>query len=69
MPPAGQLSPNILRHKVIHMMYLARKYEANQTREHWRALAVAYLDASERLCQDMVNGSWPPSYDHGQPAL
>lgn len=51
------------------MMYLARKYEANQTREHWRALAVAYLDASERLCQDMVNGSWPPSYDHGQPAL
>lgn len=50
-------------------MYLARKYEANQTREHWRALAFAYLDASEQLCQDMVNGSWPPSYEHGQPAL
>jgi hypothetical protein len=50
-------------------MHVAPEYEASEAREHLRSLAIAYLEASERLCQDMASGSWTPSFDRGQPVL
>lgn len=32
-------------------------------------MAIGYLDASQRLCEDMIDGSWPASFDRGQPVL
>lgn len=51
------------------MMHLEPEYEASNAREQLRSLAVAYLDASERLCQDMGSGSWAPSFHRGQSVL
>lgn len=50
-------------------MLLAPEYTAAEAPDHSRSLALAYLDASERLCQDMSNGSWTPSFHRGQPIL
>ena len=50
-------------------MHIAPEYDASEAREHLRVLAIAYLDASEQLCQDMIGGSWTPSFDRGLPVL
>jgi hypothetical protein len=50
-------------------MYTQRKYQPDEVPEHFRDLAFAYLDAAHRLCKDMVDGSWPGSYERGQVTL
>lgn len=44
----------------------ARKYSSGEIPEHFRDLAFAYLEASERLCREMESGSWSPNYCRGQ---
>lgn len=35
----------------------------------WFLLARAYLDSSLRLCKDMVDGSYPRTFEHGKVAM
>ena len=50
-------------------MHLAKKYEPHEIPRHFRDLAFAYLESSERLCQDMESGEWAPDYNKGQVAM
>ncbi len=50
-------------------MHLAPEYETNEIPEHFRDLSFAYLEASERLCQEIATGSWAPSFHRGQVTL
>lgn len=50
-------------------MHVAPEFSAAEAPERLRSLAIAYLDASEKLCQEMVDGAWPPSFERGQPVL
>lgn len=51
------------------MMQLAPEYKERKIPEHFRALAFAYLDAAERLCRELTDGSWQPTYHRGQVTL
>jgi len=51
------------RHSVMH---LAPEYGDQEVPDHLRALALTYLDAAERLCQQLADGSWAPNYHKGQ---
>jgi hypothetical protein len=50
-------------------MHVEPEFRAVEEPERLRSLAVAYLDASEQLCKEIVSGAWPPSFERGQPVL
>lgn len=51
------------------MMLIAPEYGSNEVSDHFRDLAMAYLDAAERLCKDLCSESWPPTFHKGQVTL
>lgn len=48
------------------MMHLAPEYGDDEVPDRFRALALTYLEAAERLCQQLTDGSWAPNYHRGQ---
>lgn len=51
------------------MMHLARTAANEEMPRQFVELAGAYLEAAERLCQEMVAGNWPASFNRGQVCL
>ncbi len=47
-------------------MHLAHKYSSTEIPLHFRDLAFAFLESSERLCRDMESGAWAADYHKGQ---
>lgn len=51
------------------MMHIAPRYKPTETAEHYRDLALAYLEGAERLCEELSSGTWAPSFHKGQVTL
>lgn len=47
-------------------MHLAPQYSDDEIPEHFRLLALTFLDAAETLCKQLSDGSWAPNYRKGQ---
>lgn len=51
------------------MMHVVARYKTTEIAEHYRDLALAYLEGAERLCDALVSGAWISSFHKGQVAL
>jgi len=51
------------------MMYLESDCIEKDIASQFHDLAVAYLESAERLCREMVDGTWSPSFNNGQGCL
>ena len=50
-------------------MHLAPKYSEKELPTRFRDQAFAYLESSERLCQQMADGTWESNFHRGQAVL
>ncbi|MBI4191527.1 MAG: hypothetical protein HY525_13440 [Betaproteobacteria bacterium] len=51
------------------MMHNAPKYGETEIPLHFRDLAIAYLECSERLCGEMADGAWDANFHRGQAVM
>lgn len=50
-------------------MYAAPQYAETAIPLHFRDLAIAYLDCSQRLCDEMADGTWEANFHRGEAVI